>query len=150
MLRQLSWWLLMRVVYVNTQQPDSGDRDLFRGLFLLLGSELRHSYGQHPVFVIRLDGIGARIFRHTEAAHEASVSGLDAMHLLLFMILLVTPLAGQRQDAILELKFDIFLFDAGQLSFEQVSLRRLTDVDRWNPIERRHRLPRARSCAPEH
>ncbi len=95
---------------------------------------------EQAVRQVGADLFRVRVRRQREAPDELSVRALDAVIALLLRLLFESPLAFERQDAVLDAKRQVFLFEAGKLEVEAQLFGRLRDVDRRGPESGRRGL----------
>jgi len=84
---------------------------------------------QHSVAELRRHFRAIRIFRQREAASEVTKGSLDTMEFSFLIFLLAFAFSGNAQDAIFDCYPDIILLHFRQISFEEVPVIILTDIN---------------------
>src|SRR5690606_5439410 len=93
------------------------------------GRTLGQSHGEHAVLHVGADGLCVDGVGEGERPGEAAVHALDAPVGLPFLLLFASALAGDGQDALVDLDLDLVRPEPGQLGAELVGLGLFDDVD---------------------
>src|SRR5436190_23146405 len=89
---------------------------------------------EHAVAELRRDFCAIGIFRQREAASESAKGSLDAMEFPFQIFLLGFAFSGNAKNAVFYCYLNVILFLFRQVSFEQIPLIVLTDINLRIPI----------------
>src|SRR5215207_6263076 len=114
---------------------DRAAADLDAGRLRLLGlrdTDLEHALVEAGLHIGRLRALGQR-----QRAREASEGPLDAMVALALFLALATPLAGEREHAVLDLDVDVLLAHPRKIGPKQQLVAGLHQVHGGDPAANR-------------
>src|SRR5678816_922868 len=89
---------------------------------------------QHSVVELCRDFRTIGIFGQREAASESAKGSLDAMEFLLLIFLLAFAFSGNAKDAVFDCYPNVILLHFRQVSFENIPVIILTDINLRRPI----------------
>src|SRR6185503_13596118 len=89
---------------------------------------------QHSVVELRRDFRTVGIFGQREAASESAKGSLDAMEFLFLIFLLAFAFSGNAKDAVFDSYPNVILLHFRQVSFENIPVIILTDINLRRPI----------------
>src|SRR5438552_1075978 len=95
---------------------------------------------QHAVLELSSDFLPLCVIRKRETAEVATIGSLNPMILLVLLLLLHLPFAGNRQYPVFNGNFDVFPLDLRQFRLDEVLFVVLADVDGWHPLSHGHSL----------